>query len=96
MLRKFYPDDYRDSTYQIDFEKYYKNSHGSVFIGGIEISTQNMYSDYHDSQEDVLNSFLEGYHGRPSLGIVSSMQPYKHMLRYKDWLIAEFSERLKV
>lgn len=78
------------------FEKYYKNSHGSVFIGGIEISTQNMYSDYHDSQEDVLNSFLEGYHGRPSLGIVSSMQPYKHMLRYKDWLIAEFSERLKV
>ena len=78
------------------FEKYYKNSHSSVFTGGISISTDNMYTDYRDSQEDVLNSFLAGYHGPSYMGIESSMQPYNHMLRYKDWLIAEFSERLTV
>lgn len=78
------------------FEKYYKNSHGSVFTGGISISTDNMYSDYEGSQWDVLCSFLEGYHGPAYMGIESSLQPYNHMLRYKDWLIAEFSERLKV
>lgn len=78
------------------FEKYYKDSHRSVFTGGISISTDNMYSDYEGSQWDVLGSFLEGYHGPAYMGIESSMQPYNHMLRYKDWLIAEFSERLKV
>ena len=78
------------------FEKYYKDSHGSVFTGGISISTDNMYDDYEGSQWDVLGSFLEGYHGPAYMGIESSMQPYNHMLRYKDWLIAEFSERLKV
>lgn len=78
------------------FEKYYKDSHGSVFTGGISISTDNMYSDYEGSQWDVLTSFLEGYHGPSYMGIESSVHPYNHMLRYKDWLIAEFSERLKV
>lgn len=78
------------------FEKYYKNSHGNKFSGGISISTDNMYSDYSTPQINVLNSFLNGYHGVTSLGIESSVQPYKHMLRYKDWLVAEFSERLKI
>lgn len=78
------------------FEKYYKNSHETIFSGGISISTDNMYDDYQDPQIDVLNSFLNGYHGHPSLGIWSSIDTYKHMLRYKDLLIADFSERLKV
>jgi hypothetical protein len=78
------------------FEKYYKNSHDMVFSGGISISIDNMYDDYKDPQIDVLNSFLNGYHGRSSLGIWSSIDTYKHMLRYKDLLIADFSERLKI
>lgn len=77
------------------FEKYYKNSHGTVYSGGISISTENMYKDY-ESQIDVLNSFLNGYHGHPSFGIWSSINTYQHMLRYKDLLIMEFSERLKL
>lgn len=78
------------------FEKYYKNSHNTSFSGGISISTENMYSDYSASQTDVLNSFLEGYHGPAFMGIESSLQPYRHMLRYKDWLVAEFADRLKL
>lgn len=78
------------------FEKYYKNSHNTVFSGGICISTDNMYKDYQGSQIDVLNSFLNGYHGHYSLGIWSSIHTYKHMLRYKDLLIADFSDRLKL
>jgi len=78
------------------FEKYYKNSHNTSFSGGICISTENMYDDYSASQIDVLNSFLNGYHGPAYLGIESSIQTYRHMVRWKDWLIAEFSDRLKV
>ena len=78
------------------FEKYYKNSHDTVFSGGISISTDDMYDDYTTSPINVLNYFLNGYHGHPSQGIWSSIHTYKHMLRYKDLLIAEFSERLKI
>ena len=78
------------------FEKYYKNSHDTIYSGGITISTDNMYSDYNDSQINVLNHFLNGYHGYPHQGIWSSIDTYKHMLRYKDLLIADFSERLKL
>ena len=78
------------------FEKYYKNSHNSVFSGGICISTENMFTDYEGSPEDVLNSFLNGYHGHPHLGIESSIETYKHMLRFKDLLIADFADRLKI
>jgi hypothetical protein len=78
------------------FEKYYKNSHNTSFSGGITISTDNMYSDYSSPQIDVLYSFLSGYHGPAYMGIESSIETYKHMLRYRDWLIAEFTERLTI
>ncbi len=78
------------------FEKHYKNSHNSKYSGGITISTENMYSDYSTSQINVLNSFLNGYHGPAFMGIESSIETYNHMLRYKDWLIAEFTERLTI
>lgn len=71
------------------FKKYYKNPHNTIYYGGIEISSEKMYTDYRDSKEDVLNSFLNGYHGRPSAGIESSLLPYKHMLKFRDILINE-------
>ena len=78
------------------FEKYYKNSHNSFYSGGISISTENMFSDYTAPQIDVLNSFLNGYHGPAFMGIESSIDTYRHMLRFKELLIADFSDRLKV
>lgn len=71
------------------FKKYYKNPHNVIYRGGIEITSDKMYDDYHDSKEEVLESFLEGYHGRPSAGIESSLLPYRHMLRFRDILINE-------
>ena len=71
------------------FKKYYKNPHNTIYYGGIEITSENMYGDYHDSKERVLTSFLDGYHGRPSAGIESSLLPYKHMLKYREHLINE-------
>ena len=69
------------------YKKYYTNKHNSIYYGGIEISTDRMYDDYRDSKENVLNSFLNGYHGRPSAGIESSLLPYRHMLRFRNQLI---------
>ena len=71
------------------FKKYYKNPHNTIYYGGIEITSDNMYDDYHDSKEKVLSSFLNGYHGRPSAGIESSILPYKHMLKFREQLINE-------
>ena len=71
------------------FKKYYKNPHNTIYYGGIEITSDNMYDDYRDSKEKVLSSFLAGYHGRASAGIESSILPYKHMLKFRERLINE-------
>ena len=71
------------------FKKYYKNPHNTIYYGGIEITSDNMYDDYRDPKEKVLSSFLAGYHGRPSAGIESSLLPYKHMLRFREQLVNE-------
>ena len=71
------------------FKKYYKNPHNTIYYGGIEITSDNMYDDYRDPKEKVLSSFLAGYHGRPSAGVESSLLPYKHMLKFREHLINE-------
>lgn len=73
------------------FKKYYKNPHSTIYYGGIEITSDNMYDDYRDPKDIVLSSFLNGYHGRPSAGIESSLHPYKHMLKFREHLINELS-----
>lgn len=77
---------------QKTFKKYYKNPHNTIYYGGIEITSDNMYDDYHDSKDDVLGSFLNGYHGRPSAGIKSSLLPYKYMLKFRDKKIKELGD----
>lgn len=53
-----------DKTYTKVFKE---TSKGDVvrFTGGINVNTRNMYSDYSGTQEQVLYSFLAGYHGLP-------------------------------
>lgn len=77
------------------FSKYHKQR-GLRFSGGICISTEKMYKDYQNPQIDVLNSFLNGYHGHPSLGIYSSINTYEHMQKYKNFLLIEFEKRLTI
>ena len=71
------------------FRKYYKNPHNTIYYGGIEITSDGMYDDYRDSKDDVLASFLSGYHGREIAGIKSSLLPYKHMLNFRNKLIKD-------
>ena len=71
------------------FKKYYKNPHNTIYYGGIEITSDNMYNDYRDPKEKVLSSFLNGYHGRQSAGIESSLLPYRHMLKFRKVLVNE-------
>ena len=68
------------------FKKHYKNPHNTIYYGGIEITSDNMYDDYRDPKEKVLSSFLDGYHGRPSAGVKSSLLPYKYMLKFREQL----------
>lgn len=81
--------------YQIDgllltYKKYYKNPHNKIYYGGIEITSEKMYEDYSDSNVDVLNSFLNGFHGRPSLHINSKINVWKHMTQYRDLLMSNY------
>ena len=42
------------------FKKYYKNPHNTIYYGGIEITSDNMYDDYHDSKEKVFKEYIPG------------------------------------
>lgn len=77
---------FKDHGLSRTFKRYYKNPHNTIYYGGIEICADKMYDDYSDSKEDVLNSFLDGYHGHPSSGIYSSIEPYYHIVKYCDML----------
>ncbi len=74
--------------YELSYKKFWQNSHGAlnVVYGGIEISSDNMYSDYDYSAEDVLQSFLDGYHGPHNSGIWSSIKTFDHMIKFRDIL----------
>ena len=75
------------------FYKYYKNSHNNLYTGGIIITDETMYHDYSTSSVNVLNYFMNGYHGHPSLGIYSHINTYEHMLKYKNLLINELQRK---
>lgn len=67
------------------FRKYYKNSHDSIYYGGIEISDIKMKdSDYKANKSTVLASFLSGYHGLVSLNIHFATEPEKDILDYRN------------
>lgn len=85
------------------FEKYYHNSHNRLYGGGIWIdairhdgTNRNMFDDYQGTQYQVLSSFLNGYHGVPTLGINGKYEIYNHMVQYRKELIKDFSNRLKI
>ena len=74
---------------QKTFKKRYKNPHNTIYYGGIEITSDGMYDDYHDSKDKVFESFLDGYHGRPNAGVKSYLLPYKYMLKFRDKLLKD-------
>lgn len=69
----------------LSYRRFKSGPHG-VYYGGIEITSNYMYKDY--KRDIVLNSFLNGYHGDPSLGIYSNTEPYQHMVKLKELIIS--------
>ena len=69
------------------FIRYYKDPHGAIAYGGMKVSTENMYGDYNTGKLDTLESFLSGYHGPQSAGIWSYIDPYNHMVRFRNLII---------
>lgn len=65
------------------FEKYYKESHSRYYSGGIWIDTvrhdgtnRNMFTDYSGTPEQVMNTFMLGFHGPVSHGSSESNPQY--------------------
>lgn len=76
-------------------EKVVKSSdHGRAYIGGIRISTDNMHTDYNGTPLQVLQSYLDGFHGLPTFGSylqeIPSTRKFRYLERYKDSIIKRF------
>lgn len=71
------------------YKKYYKNSHDAIngVYGGVEISNENMATDYAVDNGTVLQSFLSGWHG-PAFRGISGIDAYNEIVKYRDKLTA--------
>ncbi len=94
LIQRFY-NEYTPKFYKRIWElndigvPFYKNAHGRIYYGGVKISSDNMWdSYYHDPVETVLQSALNGYHGRYIKG---SVMPYDSLIKYRD----DFVNKLK-
>lgn len=80
------------------FRKYYRNSHGTSYSGGIQIGVNDMYNDYGykgDNRAYVLDSFLDGYHGPKHLEITGNqgIKAYEHMIKFRDNLVRKYNRK---
>lgn len=67
-------------------------------FGGIRISTDRMYTDYVGTQQEVLDSFLEGFHGLKSGNIKATRPAEEWMRNYCNQLansIGKYAEEAK-
>lgn len=78
------------------YSKYYRNNWNRSFEGGISLSTTGIDVQYETQNRriDAFESFLDGYHGHPSRGIWSSIQPYRHMIMYRNMLANNWQTEL--
>lgn len=84
-----FPEKGMERTYERIFKD---NSKGGAvrFTGGININTDDMYTDYHGTQEQVLYSFLAGYHGLPVY-----MKGGAHSARERNWYTANVMDGIQ-
>ena len=93
LIQRFYAE-YTPKFYKRIWElndtgtQFYKNAHGRIYYGGVKISSDDMWDTYyHDSVESVLQSALDGLHGRYIKG---SVMPYDSLIKYRDDLVNNF------
>ena len=68
---------------------------GAAYIIKIAFLTRRMYTDYDISNEYVLDSFLNGWHGPSWVGINYGTMTYEHISKYCDTLIVYYSSLCK-
>lgn len=51
---------------QRSINKYYANNHGSVYHGGVDLSTERMVPFYQDPVYEVFDLVWHGFHGSPA------------------------------
>lgn len=76
----------------------YHKQEGNTYIGGIIVSTNNMYKDYDrttGNPAQVLYSFTEGFHGLPlPTTFRSSIRPIDNMMKFRKLLIKKYEKHI--
>lgn len=69
-------------------------NHGRGWVGGIIVSTKHMYTDYSGTPLQVLSSYLDGFHGLPSIDEVlrdiEDTRKFNSLVKYKNKKIKRF------
>ena len=66
------------------YQKYYTNSHGNIFYGGVKITDERMEEKHQDPDYEVLDLAIHGWHGHPSEDIYIAPEPYDLVTEYRD------------
>lgn len=106
--------DYQPKVYDRSFElynsfkKFYKNSHGTIMYGGVEVTPDRMDDyDYNRRQPITASALLSTYIYNPSgtwhggdmhggYGIPASFTIYKEMHKYHEQLKNEYRKRCSI
>lgn len=86
---------YYDRTWQLresGSPLYRKNNSGKSYRGGVLISTDKMKETHADPNTVVLSNSLEGFHGKPYLGIYTPPAIIDHILTFRDLLFYSVQE----
>lgn len=81
------------------YNKFYKNSHGTIFYGGVEVTPERMFDNYDQITPSYLMSeFIYNpkgtYHGW--YNIPASFSVYREMHKYHERLKDEYRKRCTV
>lgn len=82
---------FMDNSYM----KYYKNPHGSIVYGGVELSPKNMDNIYADPVEEVFDMVYAGFHGPASIkndGVPRSEPPKEQIENYRDYIVTNIQK----
>ena len=80
------------------YKNFYKNSHGTIFYGGIEITPERMFDNYQITPSELMEDFIyrpQGtYHGQ--YNIPASFSLYRVMHQYHERLKNEYRRRCTI
>lgn len=87
MFYNAYDPEYYKRTFNLynGYVKYYKNSHGKFYTGGILVSAEPMKEVYKDPKEYVLSMAMMGYHGTSR---ITTESPLERLIDKQNEIVA--------